>query len=174
MVRDTQSVTDRIFCHFRPFFVLLSLICAPNDPEKSKFWKKNEKNVWMYYSFSTYMYIINEHHMIYGFWNVRGNREKFLPFWVSFCPFSPLTTQKIKILKLRKSPGILSFYTFVPYMTIIWCMFPEIWSVKNRMFLTFWIIFCPFTSPPLTTQKTKILKKWKSWLKILSFYTGVP
>ena len=120
----------------------------------------------MYYSFSTYMYIINEHHMIYGFWNVRCNREKFLSFWVNFCPFGLLTTQKIKILKLKKSPGILSFYTFVPYMTIIWCMFPEIWSVKDRMFLTFWTIFCPFTPPPLSPSNNPKSQNFKKMKKL--------
>ena len=43
--------------------------------------------------------------MIYGFWNIRSDRHKFLSFWVIFCPFSPLTTQKIKILKLKKTTG---------------------------------------------------------------------
>ena len=44
-------------------------------------------------------------------------------------------------------------------MTIIWCIVPEIWSVTERIFLSFWTAFCLFT--PLTTQKIKILKKWK-------------
>ena len=34
--------------------------------------------------------------------------------------------------------------------------------------LSFWTIFCPFNS--LTTQKIKILKKWKKHLKISPFY----
>ena len=36
--------------------------------------------------------------------------------------------QKIKILKLKKKKNlkVLSFYTFAPQMTIIWCMFLEI------------------------------------------------
>ena len=29
------------------------------------------------------------------FWNIRCDRQKLLSFWVIFCPFSPLTTQKI-------------------------------------------------------------------------------
>ena len=45
-------------------------------------------------------------------------------------------------------------------MTIIWCMFPEVWSVTDRIFLSFWIAFCYFT--PLTTRKIKILKNWKN------------
>ena len=38
--------------------------------------------------------------------------------------------------------------------------------------LSFWTIFCPFNS--LTTQKIKILKKWKECLEISSFYACVP
>ena len=34
-------------------------------------------------------------------------------------------------------------------------------TCNGQNFLSFWTIFCPFTSPPLTTQKVKILKKWK-------------
>ena len=31
--------------------------------------------------------------------------------------------------------------------------------MRQRMFLSFWAVFCPFN--PLTAQKNKILKKWK-------------
>ena len=53
-------------------------------------------------------------------------------------------------------------------MKVIWYMVPEIWSSTDRIFLSFWTIFCSFTS--LTTQKIKILKKWKKHLEILSLY----
>ena len=38
--------------------------------------------------------------------------------------------------------------------------------------MLFWVIFCPLTL--LTTQKIKVLKKWKKNLEILSFCTHVP
>ena len=38
-------------------------------------------------------------------------------------------------------------------------MVPEIWSVEDRIFLSFWTIFCPFTD--LKTRKIKILNKMK-------------
>ena len=43
------------------------------------------------------MCTINEDHI----WNVRCNRQKFSSFRDIFCPFSPLTTCKIKILTLE-------------------------------------------------------------------------
>ena len=49
------------------------------------------------------MCTINEDHMINGSWNIRCNRQKFLSFWAILCPFCPLTTWKIKILKLKKT-----------------------------------------------------------------------
>ena len=49
---------------------------------------------------------------------------------------------------------------------------PEIWSMTDRIFLSFWAIFWRVT--PLTPQKIKILKKWKKCQEMLSFYPSVP
>ena len=46
-------------------------------------------------------------------------------------------------------------------------MVPEIWSTTNRIFFSFWTIFCPFTL--LTTQKTKILIQQKNLLRYHHF-----
>ena len=160
--------------------------------------------------------------MIYGSWNIRSNRQKFLIFWAIFCPFSPLTIWKIKILTLKKTPGDIiilhictlhdnhmmygswdkehndiifchsgPFFALLPPMdqenqnffkngksTWRYCPFTSIndshmmygssdMNSNRQNFLTFWTIFCPFT------QKLKILKKWKKYLEILSFYTDV-
>ena len=37
---------------------------------------------------------------------MRCERQKFLSFWAIFCPFSPITTQKIKILKFHCKPPV--------------------------------------------------------------------
>ena len=66
--------------------------------------------------------------------------------------------------------GILSFYTCVPKTKIIWGAAPDIRSERQN-FLSFWIIFGPFT---ITTWEIKILKKWKKRLEMSSFYTCVP
>ena len=59
-------------------------------------------------------------------------------------------------------------------MTVIWCMVPEVWNATDRMFCHFGPFFALFGGgPPLTTQRIKILKKWKNCLEILSLYTGV-
>ena len=45
---------------------------------------------------------------------------------------------------------------------------------QTEFFFSFWTILCPFTPPPLTTQRIKILKKWKETLETSSFYSSVP
>ena len=42
-------------------------------------------------------------------------------------------------------------------------MMKDSWDMEcdRQNFLSFWTIFCPFTPPPLTTQKIKILKNEK-------------
>ena len=45
---------------------------------------------------------INDNHVIYGSWDMEHDRQNLLSFWTIFCIFTPLKTQKIKILKNRK------------------------------------------------------------------------
>ena len=152
-----------ILDYFLPFY-------PPNNPENQNF-EKMKKNIWRYHHF-TQVYCKWQS---YDLWLLRyeAQQTEFFLIWAIFCPFTPLSTQKIKILKKRKkSREILSFSTSVPQMTIIWYMVPEIWSVTARMFCHFGPFFYPFT--PLTTQKIKILKKWKKHLEISSFYTCIP
>ena len=86
---------------------------------------------------------INEDHMMYGSWDVVAQHSEFFVILRHFLPFDPhLTTRKIKILKNEnKRPVILSFHTCVPQITIIWCMVPEIWSAKDRIFSHFGLMF---------------------------------
>ena len=52
-----------------------------------------------------HMCTINDNHMMYGSWDMECDRYNFLPFWVIFCPFTPVTTQKIKTFKkMKKTP----------------------------------------------------------------------
>ena len=85
---------------FGSFFALLP---PSNDHENQNFEKKWKKCLEIL-SFYAYMYTINEDHMIYVSSNIRCDRQNFLSFWAIFCPVSPLTNWKIKILKLKKTP----------------------------------------------------------------------
>ena len=92
-----------------------------------------------------HMCTINENHMMYGSWDKECHRQNLFSFWTIFCSFTPLTTQKIKIKKKKQHLQISSFYTSVPWMTIIWSIVTEIWSMAD-------IIFCHF-------QKFEKMKK---------------
>ena len=85
------------FCHSGLFLALLS----PYGPRKSKFWK-NEQNTW-YYHFT------NVYHKwkSYDLWFLRYGVQQieFFVIFNCFWPFTPPTTQKIKILKKWKKPG---------------------------------------------------------------------
>ena len=49
-----------------------------------------------------HMYGIYDNHMMYGSWDKEHGRQNLLSLWTVFCPYTPLWTQKIKILKTWK------------------------------------------------------------------------
>ena len=53
-----------------------------------------------------------------------------------------------------------------------WCKVPEIWCMTDVIVISHFGLFLPFYPP--TTQKIKILNKWKKHLEISSFYICVP
>ena len=97
-----RSEMDRIFCDFGPLFALLPPP-PPDNPEKENF----EKTKKMRGGFMIlHMCTINDYHMMYGSWDKERDRQNFLSFCAIFCPFTPLTARKIKILKnWKKAPG---------------------------------------------------------------------
>ena len=86
--------------------------------------------------------------MMYGSWDMECNGQNFLSFWTIFCPFTPLTTQKIKILKKwKKHLEISSFYTSVPKIMIICYTVPEIWHMTDVIVIFHFGLFLPFYPP---------------------------
>ena len=84
------------------FFLILGhfLLCYhphPNDLENQNF-VKNEKNAWRYYPF-THTFVSKGRSYDKWFLKYKVWQTDFLSFWAIFCPFSLLTTWKIKILK---------------------------------------------------------------------------
>ena len=76
-------------------------------------------------------------HMMYGSWDIRHDGEFFI-IMGHFLPFDPPNNKKSKFWKKKKKHlEVLSFYSCVPQMTIIWCMIPEIWSATDRIFCNF-------------------------------------
>ena len=101
--------------------------------------------------------------MIYRSSNIRFNRQKYLSFWTIFCTFIPLTTQKIKILKI-----FWRYYHFTHVYQKSWS-YATLFLRCDVQFLFFILgYFLPFYS--LTTQKIKIKKKTHGDI-ILHMYT---
>ena len=106
--------------------------------------------------------------MIYGSWNIKCNKQKILTFWAIFCPFSLLTTWKIKFLTLKKNTAdiiILHICTINDnYMTYgSWDMDPDRqFFCHSGLFFALLTLYGP--------RESKFSKKWKKHLKILSFY----
>ena len=124
--RVRQTKIFAILGQFLPFYL---------SPPISKFWRKFKKCLEI--SFYTYTCTINEVHMIHGSWNVRCNRQTFSTFGPFFCPFSPLTNWKIKILTLKKTPGDIIILYICTINDSYMCMVPQIWSATDRFFCHF-------------------------------------
>ena len=93
---------------------------------------------------------------------IPSKTDSFLSFWVIFALY-PLKTQKIKILKkFKKLLEILSSYTCVQQMTIIWCMVSSDIKHDRHNSLSFWGIFCPLPPNNPENQNFEKIKK-NSW-----------
>ena len=162
---------DKIFCHFGPFFALLHHYWSKNfNLEK---YKKNPGDIillhmctinqdkmmygsWVFCQFGpffalwpSYLCTTNDDHMMYGYWDIK-HHIIFLSFWAISCPITPLTTQKIKILKKWKKSWRYYYFTHEYHK----------WKSYNIWFLRYGAWHPPPTFP-LTTQRIKIFKKWK-------------
>ena len=92
----------------------------------------------------------------------------FLSFWAIFCPSKNPKNQNFE--KMKKNPGdIIILHKYIKnHDHILHCSWDTMPDGYNSYF-SFWAIFCTFS--PLTTQKIKILHKWRKHLEISSFYT---
>ena len=70
----------------------------------------------------------NYDQMMYDSWDmVRDGCNCYFSFWAIFCTFTPLTSQKINILKKwNKHLEISPFYISLPKVMTRWCTVPEI------------------------------------------------
>ena len=110
--------------HFLHFY-------SPNSPKNQNFEKMKKKpgDIIILHNCTK-----NYDQMMYGSWDmVRDRCNCYFSFWAIFCPFTPLTAQKIKILKKwKKHLEISSFYISVPKIMTRWCTIPGICCVTDR------------------------------------------
>ena len=125
MVPETWNTTE----NFLSFWTICCPFIPLNNPQHQYFenMKQTPGDIII-----LHMCTINDNHMMYGSWNMESDGENILSFWTIFCPFTPLKTWKIKILKKwKKTLEILPFYTSVPKIMIICYIVPEIWHVMD-------------------------------------------
>ena len=110
-------------------------------------------------SFYTYMCTLNEDHMIYGYWNIRIDRQKFFSFWAIFSLSAHKQPRKSKFWKNEKIPG----YIIILHICIINDNHMMIDMARDRQnFLSFWTVFSPFT--PYGPRKSKLWRnETNSW-----------
>ena len=157
MVPEIWSATNRVFGHFGQFFALF----IPLTTRKIKIlekWNTPLKILPFYTGVPEMTIIWCTYHMRY-----QVQQTELFVILDYFLPFYP-PNNPIKILKKWKYHlDILSFYTCVPQMTIIWCMVPEIRSVTDRI-LVILDHFLHFY--PSNNTKNQIFEKMKKHLKI--------
>ena len=75
----------------------------------------------------------NYDQIIYGSWDmVRDRCNCYFSFLAIFCPFTPVTVKKIKILKKwKKYVEISSCYISVPKVMTGWCTVPEVYCATD-------------------------------------------
>ena len=83
-----MECNKQIFLSFWAIFYLLNLLI--NRKIKIMKNEKTPEDIII-----LHLCTINYDHMMYGSWVMEHNRHIFLSFGTSFCPFTPLTTQKI-------------------------------------------------------------------------------
>ena len=89
-----------------------------------------------------------------------GRYNCYFSFWVIFCPFTPLTAQKMKISKkITKCLEISSFYTSVPKIMIIGYTVLELWRVPDIIAIFHFELF--FTLSPPNSPKNENVKQMK-------------
>ena len=166
---EISSMTEFfvILGHFLPFD-------PPNNPKNQNFEKTKKPGDIIILHLCT----ANVDHMMYGSWDIKCDRQNFLSFWASFfLPFyRPNNPENQNFEKNEKRLGdviILHMST----MNQNHMMYDSWDTARNRNFShfgPFFALLAPTPSfPLLTTQRIKILKKWKKTLEIL-FYTNVP
>ena len=92
----------RINCHFS----FWAIFC-PFIPLKTSKFQKNEKNAWRYHF--TQLYQKSWSYAIL-FLDMACSRCNYCSFWLTFHPFTPLTTQKIETSKQMKKPILFLRY----------------------------------------------------------------
>ena len=98
-----------ILDHFLPLY-------PPNNPRNQNFVKIKKLTG---DTISLHRCNINDNHMMYGSWDTECHGHNFFIFWMISCPFTPVTTWKMKISKNKKNKKKTRRDIIILYMCII-------------------------------------------------------
>ena len=161
MVPEIWTATDRIFLildDYLPFY-------APLPP--SKFWKNEKKT--SEDIITLHKCTINDNHMMYGFWDMKHNRQNF------FHSTTKAKTQKQNFEKMKKPCGYIIILKKSTKIMIICCTVPNIWQMMDVIVIfrlgLFFAVFFHFTL--VTAQKIKIKKNETNNWRYHHFITHV-
>ena len=118
-----------------------------------------------------HMYIKNYDQMMYSSWDMMHGRCIILGCFLPFYSPNSLKNQNFKNMKKMSGDIIILHMCNKIYDRIMYGFWDMVCDRCNFYF-SFSAVFCPFTH--LTAQKIKILKKWKKYQEITSFYISVP
>ena len=94
----------------------------------------------------------NQDHMMYGSWDMMCNRPNIFVILGNFLPYYPLTVRKMKISKMKKSPGdIIILHKWTKNHLHLETV-PRIWRIMDAI-----VIFILGYTFPFYQQS----KKWK-------------
>ena len=141
--REQNILKLVILGQFRPF--------TPLKTPKNKILKK-----WKNFLEISSFYTCNKNrNLMYGSWDMEWDRQNFLLFWIAFCPFIPLWTQKIKILrklKKKKKKKTWRNYHFAQVSHRwqsydVWLLRYEVWQTEFFVILDCFLPFYPPNNP---------------------------
>ena len=117
MIPGIQGTTDKIFCHFGPFFALSTL---PLTAWEIKIWKL-DKNTWRNYHFTHKYHIWQSFE--FNVWLLRygARHTEYFVILDCFCSFTPLvwyiftsSTKNLYMVLMKKQKYNINFYKLFP------------------------------------------------------------
>ena len=126
-----------------------------------------------------HMCSINDNYMICGSWDMEHDGQNFLSCWTIFCPFIPLTSQKIKIKKKEKRKNAWRHHHFTHVYQKwqsygVWLLRYGAWQREFFVMLDHFLHFYPPNNPKKTKPRknektawryhfTHVYHKWQSY-----------
>ena len=139
-VRQTEFFL--ILDHFLPFY-----LPPPNNPENQNFVKNGNKylvpgDIIILHKCTKY-----DKHMIYGFWDMKHNRQIFFVILGQFLPFYPTSNPKNQNFEKKNIWRYYHFTKVEPKIMIICYTVPEIWHMTEVYFYFHFQLFFALLPP---------------------------